>query len=85
MKLVLINAYRLAAPSKGGLRPILELRIRKLRVVDFEFHGNSRMDLGIPPLEFKNLIESNPLKSRFLVCGLTTRGRKMAVKIRLLI
>ena len=28
------------------------------------------MDLGIPPLRIKNLLESNPLKSRFVFCGL---------------
>ena len=27
------------------------------------------MDLGFPPLDIKNLIESNPLKARFLVRG----------------
>ena len=32
------------------------------------------MGLGIPPLEIKNLLESNPLKSRFLVCELTVLG-----------
>ena len=29
------------------------------------------MDPGIPPLEIENLLESNPLKSSLLVCGLT--------------
>ena len=29
------------------------------------------MDLGIPPLKIKNLLESNPLKSRFVVHELT--------------
>ena len=29
------------------------------------------MNLGIPPVKFKNLLESNPLKSRFVVSGLT--------------
>ena len=29
------------------------------------------MDLGIPPLKIKNLLESNPLKSRFVVRELT--------------
>ena len=28
------------------------------------------MDLGIPPLKFKNLLESNPLRSTSFVCGL---------------
>ena len=29
------------------------------------------MNLGIPPLNIEKLLESNPLKSRFLVRGLT--------------
>ena len=33
--------------------------------------GKFPMDLGIPPLEIQNLTETNPLKSRSLVCGLT--------------
>lgn len=33
------------------------------------------MDLGIPPFKTKNLLESIPLKSRFLLRGLTV-GRK---------
>ena len=32
------------------------------------------MDLGLPALESKNLLESNPLKSRFLVRELTLSG-----------
>ena len=33
------------------------------------------MDLGNTPLEFKNMLQSNPLKSRFLVRGLAVLGR----------
>ena len=33
--------------------------------------GEFPMDLGIPPLKIKNMLESNPLKSRFLVRGVT--------------
>ena len=32
--------------------------------------GRFPKDLGIPPLKIETLTESNPLKSRFLVCGL---------------
>ena len=28
------------------------------------------MDLGTPPLDIRNMVESNPLKCRCLVCGL---------------
>ena len=39
--------------------------------------------LEFHPLRIQNLLESNPLKSRLLVGGLTAGGRKMALKIRL--
>ena len=29
------------------------------------------MNLGLPPLRIENMLESNPLKSGFLVCELT--------------
>ena len=29
------------------------------------------MDLGVPPVEIRNLLGLKPLKSRFLVCELT--------------
>ena len=45
------------------------MRIRKLRISESKFLGNS-VDLGIPPRKFRNMLESNPLKSRLLVCGL---------------
>ena len=32
------------------------------------------MDPAIPPLETKNLLESNPLKSRLVVRGLAVAG-----------
>ena len=32
------------------------------------------MDLGVPPLETKNLLESNPMKYRFLLCGRAATG-----------
>ena len=31
------------------------------------------MDVGIPSIEMKNLTESKPRKSRFLVCGFSPR------------
>ena len=40
------------------------------------------MDLGIPPLQIKNLLESNPLKPRFLLRGLTV-GIMLAAAARL--
>ena len=35
------------------------------------------MDVGIPPIMIRNLPESNPLKSRFLVRGLTLSERRL--------
>ena len=36
-----------------------------------QFSGKFPVDLGVPPLETTNeMLESNPLKSRVLVCGL---------------
>ena len=34
------------------------------------------MDLRVPPLKIKNLLESNPLKSRCVVRGLTVGGTR---------
>ena len=36
--------------------------------------GRFLMDPAIPPLETKNLLESNPLKSRLVVRGLAVAG-----------
>ena len=51
----------------GTLRPISLLRLSLLRFVGSKFPGNSPMDMRIPPLKLKILLESNPLKSRILV------------------
>ena len=54
---------------------------------EFRFQGNSPwtpVDLGVPPLELKNLLEQNPLKSRFSVRELTARqssGRTLWARI----
>ena len=47
------------------VRPVCTLRIRKLRASATEVPGASPMDLGIPPLKIKSLLESIPLKFRF--------------------
>ena len=39
----------------------------KLRFVDSQILGNSRLDMRIPPLRLQILPESNPPKSRILV------------------
>ena len=37
-------------------------------------YGKFPTDLGTPPLRIKNMLESKPLKSGLLVCGLTVQG-----------
>ena len=37
----------------------------------FENLKTYRMDMGVPPLNINNLLESDPLKSRFSLCGST--------------
>ena len=48
------------------IRPISLLRISLLRFVDSTFFLEFPMDMRIPPLKIKILLESNPLKSRVL-------------------
>ena len=49
-----------------------------------EISGGFPVDVGIPPLKIKNLLESNPLRSRFVVCGLTDPARIEPPNFRLL-
>ena len=64
--------------SLEPLQPVRMLRICKLRISESKFVGNSLRTYEFPPLGIKNLLGSHPLKSRFLVRGLTatetTRG-----------
>ena len=53
--------------SLGRLWSIRKVRIRKVRIVDSELLGNSQGPGNSIPLKLKKLLESNPLKSRFLV------------------
>ena len=41
------------------------------------------MDLGIPSLEIKNLRESGPPKSRYLVCGLAVRSVLLSSRLNI--
>ena len=54
-----------------GVRSIRKHRVRKLRIIDYKLMGNSPWTWEFHPLKINNMIESNPLKSRFLVRGLT--------------
>ena len=49
---------------------VVNLQTKNLWV---EISGESPMDPGIPPLEMKNLLESKPRTSRFLVYGLAVQ------------
>ena len=51
----------------GFLRPVSLLRLSLLRFVDSNFPKTVPMDMRIPPLKIKFLLESDPLKSRILV------------------
>ena len=53
-----------------GALSILKLRICKLRIA-YSICLEIPMDLGIPPLQFENLLESNPRRSGFLARELT--------------
>ena len=63
----------LGNPIQVLLHPVHILRIHKLRISESKFLGKFPMDLGIPPLIDKDLLESNPPKSRVLVRGLGVR------------
>ena len=55
------------------LRPVHLLRVAILRVLESNFPGDPLskfMDMKIPPLRIKSLLESNPLKPELLVGGL---------------
>ena len=61
--------HHLVQTPASPVRSIRKLRIRWLRISEsrFRFLGTSPVDLGIPPLRIKNMLESKPLKSRFSV------------------
>ena len=62
---------------RGTLRPISLLTLSLLTLLDSNFPGKSLgipMGLGFPPLKFKIVLESNPLKSTMLVGGLGVKG-----------
>ena len=58
-----------AQPSQSHIvRSFRKLRISKLIISEtFSMVGEFPMDLGSSLLKFKNMLKSNPLKSRFLV------------------
>ena len=50
-----------------GVRPISLLTLPLLTLIDSNFPGNPILDMRIPPLEIKIVLESNPVKSMMLV------------------
>ena len=65
--LVQAEAFRVGVLASEGPGTLRSRSIRKLRIHKLRSSGKFLMDLGIPPLRIKNLLESNPLESRFLV------------------
>ena len=63
LHLVVVVHLRRGGLGSSAARQLL-VQAENLRV---QTSGSSPMDPGIPPLEIKILLESNPLKSRFLV------------------
>ena len=49
------------------LTPNLPTGIIPIKIARLKLSGKSPMDMSIPPLRFKIMLESNPLKSRILV------------------
>ena len=75
-----LQSSKLRSPDpfpRSNLWPVHVLRISESKLL-----GKFPMDLGIPPLEIKNLTESKPRKSRLSVCGLAARKRAAASKTR---
>ena len=75
----------LSAPSYPWHRPLrpcptpnLPTKIIPIKIAGLKLFGKSPMGLGIPPLKFKILLESNHLKSRILV-------RRLAVTYAILV
>ena len=64
--------HRSASCCSKAPRPISLLRLSLLRLLDSNFTGNPLVDMRIPPLEIKILLESNPPRSGISV-------RRMAV------
>ena len=70
---------RFADPNRPTeARPISLLRLSLLRFLDSKLSGRFPMDMRIPPLETKILLESNPRKPRILVRRLAVERRHEA-------
>ena len=66
-KVLVRQAGSMVSLGKPALRPISPLRSPLLRSADSKLPGDSPMDMRIPPLNIKILLESSPLKSRIVV------------------
>ena len=65
VQLACLAALEIRAPRRA--QPISLLRLSLLRFVDSRFPRKFPMDMRIPPLIVKIMLESKPLKSRILV------------------
>ena len=62
-----------AAAAFRRFTPSLPTKIVPTKICRLNISRKSSVDLGIPPLRIKILLESNPLKSRILVRRLAVR------------
>ena len=66
---------RLAVAAQRHIRPISVTKIIPAKIAGLKLSGRFPMDMRIPPLELKVLLESSPPKSRIVV-------RRLAVPTR---
>ena len=74
-----------AGAGTPGLRPVHVPRIHRAQNPVSRFLGGIQLFMGNPPLIQRNLFESNPLQSRFLVRGLAAQpriGKEVVTRIR---
>ena len=67
--------------SSMSIRPISLLILSLLRLLDSKFPGNY-VGLRIPPLQFKMMLESNPLKSIILVQRLAVQHTHACILLK---
>ena len=65
----------------SALAPNLPNKTIPTKICRLTISRKSLIDMGIPPLEIKMLLESNPLKSRILVQRLATRSASRHLRI----
>ena len=77
-----INDLRSQAPPPMDGTPNLPAKIVPTKTPWLKLSGRFPMDLRIPPLKLKILLESSPLKSRILVRRLAVKGLDRSLQRR---